>query len=74
VPPEIARTLPRRAQQLIGYQVHRPSLGWVEGRDPIEWLNGELGAVGAAQDHLPEGDAAVVEAYYAQRAAMGANS
>jgi ectoine hydroxylase-related dioxygenase (phytanoyl-CoA dioxygenase family) len=51
-PPEIARTLPERVQRLIGYQVHRPNLGWVEERDPIEWLRGELGAVAAARDHF----------------------
>ena len=51
-PPEIARTLPERAQRLIGYQVHRPNLGWIEERDPLEWLNGEVGALAAAQDHF----------------------
>mgnify|MGYP001163414784 CR=1 FL=1 len=51
-PPDVARTLPERLQRLIGYQVHRPSLGWIEERDPIEWLHGEIGAVAAAQDHF----------------------
>ncbi|MDZ4777763.1 MAG: phytanoyl-CoA dioxygenase family protein [Alphaproteobacteria bacterium] len=52
IPPDIARTFPERLQQLIGYQIHRPNLGWVEGRDPIEWLRGEIGAVAAAGDIL----------------------
>lgn len=52
IPPETARTLPERLQQLIGYQIHRPNLGWVEGRDPIEWLRGEIGALAAAGDNL----------------------
>jgi hypothetical protein len=67
VAPDIARALPERAQQLIGYQVHRPSLGWVEGRDPIEWLRGGVCDVGLTQDHLPAGDDAIVENYYAER-------
>ena len=33
-PPEIARALPERAQQLIGYQVYSPILGWAAERDP----------------------------------------
>jgi len=66
VPPKVARTLPRRAQELIGYQVHRPTLGWVEGRNPIEWLNGEFTDIGQAQDHLPADLAEIVESYYLQ--------
>lgn len=52
IPPDIARALPERLQQLIGYQIHRPNLGWIEGRDPIEWLRGELGALASAGDNL----------------------
>ena len=52
IPPNIARTLPERLQRLIGYQVHRPSLGWVEEQDPIEWLRGNVGPVAAAKDHF----------------------
>lgn len=52
IPPALARTLPERLQRLIGYQIHRPNLGWIEGRDPIEWLNGEVGALAAAGDNL----------------------
>jgi hypothetical protein len=36
--PEEARAFPERLQRLIGYQMHRPNLGGVEGRDPIEAL------------------------------------
>lgn len=67
VPRDIAKALPRRAQELIGYQVHRPTLGWVEGRDPIEWLRGEWSDVGQTQDHLPPELVDVVEGYYRQR-------
>ena len=41
VPIEIAKTLPERLQRLIGYFVHQPNLGQIEGRDPIEFLQGK---------------------------------
>lgn len=34
VPPEIARHLPERAQQLLGYSIHPPFMGYVDGRHP----------------------------------------
>jgi ectoine hydroxylase-related dioxygenase (phytanoyl-CoA dioxygenase family) len=34
VPPEIAKTLPERARQLIGYSIHPPFMGYVDGRHP----------------------------------------
>lgn len=71
IPHDVARALPRRAQQLIGYQVHRPTLGWVEGRDPSEWLNKEFGPLGACQDHLPDELVEVVENYYRQQEIAG---
>lgn len=52
ISPALARTLPERLQRLIGYQIHRPNLGWVEGRDPLDWLNGDVGALAAAGDNL----------------------
>jgi ectoine hydroxylase-related dioxygenase (phytanoyl-CoA dioxygenase family) len=51
IPPARVRSLPERLQRLIGYQVHRPNLGWIEGRDPLEWLRGMSGEA-AAVDHL----------------------
>lgn len=52
-PPEVARVLPEKLQRLIGFQVHRPNLGWVEERDPLEWLQGRVGALAPARDHFP---------------------
>jgi hypothetical protein len=52
-PPDVARALPERVQRLIGYQVHRPNLGWIEERDPREWLLGAVGPLAPAQDHFP---------------------
>ena len=57
VPPEAARRLPTELQRMVGYQVHCPNLGWVEGRDPIEWLRGEIGQVAPARDNLRAADA-----------------
>ncbi len=34
VPPDIAKTLPERARQLIGYSIHPPFMGYVDGRHP----------------------------------------
>lgn len=34
VPPDIAKTLPERARQLIGYSIHSPFMGYVDGRHP----------------------------------------
>jgi ectoine hydroxylase-related dioxygenase (phytanoyl-CoA dioxygenase family) len=35
-PPEIARHFDKPLQDLLGYIVHRPNLGWVEGREPSD--------------------------------------
>lgn len=68
IPPPIARDLPRRLQELIGYQVHRPNLGWIESRDPIEWLHNRGVVTGGAQDHLHGDHLALVDFYYHERA------
>jgi len=52
IPPEDARRLPEKLQRLIGYQLHKPNLGWIEGRDPIEWLRGDVQIMAAATDNL----------------------
>lgn len=45
VPVEIARDLPEELQRLLGYFVHEPNLGCVEGQDPIRMLKeGRAGA------------------------------
>lgn len=51
-PPEVARALPERLQALIGYQVHKPNLGWIEGRDPKQWLDGAFTDLAPAHDNL----------------------
>jgi ectoine hydroxylase-related dioxygenase (phytanoyl-CoA dioxygenase family) len=64
-PAETARKLPTKLQQLIGYQTHRPNLGWVEGRNPIEWLNGRTGQLAANRDNLTPQQDALMQAYFA---------
>lgn len=41
VPPEVARTLPQRLQELLGYNVFPPFLGYVDGRHPRRALTSE---------------------------------
>ena len=66
-PPEVARRLPERLQRLIGYQLHRPNLGWVEGQDPLLWLKGEVGALAPADDNLrPDQERLLAEVLAAQ--------
>jgi ectoine hydroxylase-related dioxygenase (phytanoyl-CoA dioxygenase family) len=38
VPPEIAATLPQRAQELLGYSIHPPFMGYVDGMHPARVL------------------------------------
>jgi ectoine hydroxylase-related dioxygenase (phytanoyl-CoA dioxygenase family) len=38
VPPDVVRALPRRLQELLGYNIHPPFLGYVDGRHPIRVL------------------------------------
>lgn len=54
VPLEIARALPERLQRLLGYFVHEPNLGSLEGQDPIGLLTGGLSVNGPFREFLPE--------------------
>jgi ectoine hydroxylase-related dioxygenase (phytanoyl-CoA dioxygenase family) len=63
-PPDVVRALPDRLQRLLGYQVHRPNLGWIEERDPIEWLRGTTSDVAAAKDHFTPHMQQQLEAYF----------
>ena len=51
-PPEIARAFSEELQALIGYEIHRPNLGWYEGQNPRVVLNGTATDHMAMQDHL----------------------
>ena len=41
VPPETAITLPKRAQELLGYSIHPPFMGYVDGMHPARALSVE---------------------------------
>jgi hypothetical protein len=62
IPPDVARTLPVQLQRLIGYQLHKPNLGWVEGRDPIHWLHGDTEPLAACDDNLTPAQELLLEA------------
>jgi ectoine hydroxylase-related dioxygenase (phytanoyl-CoA dioxygenase family) len=38
VPPDVARTLPERLQELLGYNIAEPFIGYVDGRHPKKLL------------------------------------
>lgn len=72
LPPATVRRLPARLQALIGYQVHRPNLGWIEGRDPLEWLHGQSWGLAAPADHMTPEMQKRIEARLAQRSPQAA--
>jgi hypothetical protein len=45
VTPELARTLPKRLRELLGYNVYPPFLGYVDGRHPDRMLEPDPSAV-----------------------------
>ena len=63
IPKEIARTLPEPLQRLMGYFVHLPNLGMVDGEDPIHCLNGGAPKTGF-RDFMPDHIQKALEQYY----------
>jgi ectoine hydroxylase-related dioxygenase (phytanoyl-CoA dioxygenase family) len=41
VPGEVAATLPERLQELLGYNIRPPFMGYVDGRHPRRSLRGQ---------------------------------
>lgn len=54
VPWDRAASMTERLQRLLGYQLHKPNVGWVEGRDPLDWLRAGRPDVMAAADALTQ--------------------
>jgi hypothetical protein len=54
LPLPLVRGLPKRLQRLLGYFVHEPNLGCVEGQDPIRLLTEDLVVNGEFQEFMPE--------------------
>ena len=42
VPQDIVRTVPQRLQELLGYNIHPPFVGYVDGRHPLRSLSEEI--------------------------------
>lgn len=66
VPYNVAKTLPERLQRLLGYFVHQPNLGQLEGRDPIEFLQGKDLTNALFQEYLPPEVQPFIEEHKAQ--------
>jgi ectoine hydroxylase-related dioxygenase (phytanoyl-CoA dioxygenase family) len=54
IPIETAKTYPERLQKLLGYFVHKPNLGQVHGRDPIEVLQKKGGSNSKFEEFLQD--------------------
>lgn len=68
VPKDVASTLPERLQRLLGYFVHNPNLGAVDGEDPILWLkNGPKTGRIRFQDFMNEEHQQLLEQHYNQK-------
>jgi len=63
-PPNIAKTFPLQLQRLIGYNVHKPNLGWVHGHDPIDLLTGKNNRNIGAEDFLTTEQRSLIQAYH----------
>ena len=53
-PLDIAQNFPEQLQKLLGYFVHTPNLGCVEGQDPIHLLRSGIKENDMFQEFLPE--------------------
>ena len=63
-PPQIARSFDEPLQRLIGYNVHRPNLGWVHGHDPIRLLGTAEATDTGAEDFLTPPLTEILEKYH----------
>ena len=65
IPVETVRSFPERLQELVGYRVHEPNLGMVDGEDPLQWIRGGVKPeFPAFKDHLPEDMNDQLKKYY----------
>ena len=62
-PPEIAKNFSPELQELIGYNVHRPNLGWVHGHNPKDLLTDENKEHLGAEDFLTDEQTDLLIAY-----------
>jgi len=63
VPQDLVRELPVKLQELLGYSVHKPNLGFVNGQDPKALLDPETDEMSGFQDYLPDSYWPALEQY-----------
>lgn len=63
IPLEVAKTYPERLQRLLGYFVHAPNMGCVEGQDPILLLKDEKIENGEFKEFMPDEIAPLLKEY-----------
>lgn len=63
VPPAVAKKLPEQLQDLLGYAMHAPNMGWVEGQSPKTVFDG-LPDVLAHQDYMTPELQEMMERHY----------
>jgi len=71
---ETVRTFSDTLQRLLGYNVHRPNLGWVHGHDPIELVRGITSDKGAEDFMTPQQNALLAEHHQGQQVALTSHS
>lgn len=71
VPPHIVKDLSPELQELCGYAIHRPNVGWYEGRDPRELLRGELEPFARTEEFIHEEHQEAMRRYYASVGSVG---
>ena len=62
-PIDVVRSFSPKLQQLIGYNVHRPNLGWVFGHNPIEIVKGTE-SFNRAEDFMTDEQNALLKEYH----------
>lgn len=72
VPPEVAKNLPAKIQELLGYALGTSALGFVDHQDPNEFLNGTAGdQTGDFYSGLTEADNALRRFKISETTAVG---
>jgi ectoine hydroxylase-related dioxygenase (phytanoyl-CoA dioxygenase family) len=63
VPLDLVRTFSNRLQRLLGYFVHEPNVGCVEGKNPIKLVEGENIVNGRFEEFIPAEIQPMLEEY-----------
>jgi len=63
VPKDLVRDLPMKLQELLGYAMHTPNLGFVNGQDPKALFDPNTDEMAGFQDYLPENYWPALEQY-----------